>query len=456
MRRGRAGDSPDDHGDAHQQASELPQSEGADDSTTELKNMEDAAVVGRIFYYVFHGMINLILMLYDNDLRDQIISLDLFWPIVYVGLTASSTYLFHNAKKRPGYLRHEKSPSELNCVMIMDEDDAELGNHNNMRLDVHESKETMPTIGSTSITPRGLGKDMMGFMESKDNQPRGDVIMPRSYEHGVLEPASILARMKEAHLQAGPGGTNKQGACVMGEERYSEQAGLMPRAISDVQVTDQQASEQDVSIASEDFSAMSQLPPGKRHCDKCKIMQNYRTKHCKVCGECVARFDHHCYFIGGCVGELNHRKFWLMLLSMQLQYFMVCKYLWSGLDFNSDSYEEDHPNDHRKYTKEYGAFFMSSVIAFVASGLVSLLLGYHSYLCLLNETTWENVKGSKIDYMNVYPSGYKPFSKGILNNIKTFFFHNNQLTDWEPPEIKQTWKQPNGDTWWKNQYYSCC
>eukprot|EP01017_Pseudomicrothorax_dubius_P040371 TRINITY_DN6307_c0_g1_i4.p1 TRINITY_DN6307_c0_g1~~TRINITY_DN6307_c0_g1_i4.p1 ORF type:complete len:108 (+),score=5.18 TRINITY_DN6307_c0_g1_i4:520-843(+) len=53
--------------------------------------------------------------------------------------------------------------------------------------------------------------------------------------------------------------------------------------------------------------------PEKHFCDRCNIIQPFRTRHCTKCDKCILKFDHHCFWIGGCVGELNHRTFWYFL-----------------------------------------------------------------------------------------------------------------------------------------------
>lgn len=49
------------------------------------------------------------------------------------------------------------------------------------------------------------------------------------------------------------------------------------------------------------------LYPSSRTCGTCKLVRPLRTKHCKVCGVCVARMDHHCIWLGNCVGKFTQR-----------------------------------------------------------------------------------------------------------------------------------------------------
>ncbi|KAF9157303.1 palmitoyltransferase akr1 [Actinomortierella ambigua] len=73
------------------------------------------------------------------------------------------------------------------------------------------------------------------------------------------------------------------------------------------------------------------LLDARHFCPTCVAQRPMRSKHCKLCGRCIARFDHHCPWIHNCIGSKNHRAFMtfliLFLITVPIYVYLSFEYL---------------------------------------------------------------------------------------------------------------------------------
>ncbi|CCJ30506.1 unnamed protein product [Pneumocystis jirovecii] len=56
----------------------------------------------------------------------------------------------------------------------------------------------------------------------------------------------------------------------------------------------------------------------ENYCIFCYLRRPLRSRHCKLCSRCVARFDHHCPWAGNCIGLKNHKSFIIYIVMLQI------------------------------------------------------------------------------------------------------------------------------------------
>uniref|UniRef100_A0A6B2L7H0 Palmitoyltransferase n=1 Tax=Arcella intermedia TaxID=1963864 RepID=A0A6B2L7H0_9EUKA len=144
-----------------------------------------------------------------------------------------------------------------------------------------------------------------------------------------------------------------------------------------------------------------------KSCKTCDIVRPARSKHCRICNRCVARFDHHCAWINSDVGSDNLWKFLIFLFSTGAVC-MYCSYLCFGVLYGIASKEGflttkvQFPDGTLRYLPysyifQYFTYYFGALVGLgMFCGLISLVLygffGYHCYLVAKNTTTNESFK----------------------------------------------------------------
>jgi palmitoyltransferase len=95
------------------------------------------------------------------------------------------------------------------------------------------------------------------------------------------------------------------------------------------------------------------------------------------------------------------------------------------------------------------------VLLFLFILFTGILGGYHLYLLISGQTTWEHSSRLNVTYLRPYKTGILPFYEGMQENLRHAFCNGGLVKEWElldPIELKE--KQ--GFNWCENEYWSCC
>lgn len=151
-----------------------------------------------------------------------------------------------------------------------------------------------------------------------------------------------------------------------------------------------------------------------RFCMICQIEQPNRTKHCRDCNRCVACHDHHCPWVGVCIGENNRRYFYFYLVSQGV--LLWWGDIWVTIIQVIASFQIDNANLVAIGVNTSRGLLCIILVFFTL--MVTLLIGFHTYLAAKNITTWELLSWYKISYLKDFDrANGSPFSQGIFKNL---------------------------------------
>ncbi|XP_062006332.1 probable protein S-acyltransferase 17 isoform X1 [Rosa rugosa] len=184
----------------------------------------------------------------------------------------------------------------------------------------------------------------------------------------------------------------------------------------------------------------------EKECSTCKIPKPARSKHCSICGRCVARFDHHCGWMNNCIGERNIHYFmaflfWHTLLCIygtvaiglilagQIKEFRVIDILtvYYGVE---NSFVSLSPHVIQWLVGAYNTQILLMMFLAIVALLIAGFFGYHAKLCLTNTTTNETFKWQ--DYIN----WQRKLSEARASSAALKASINGFTSERKPPESK--------------------
>ncbi|KAI5083253.1 hypothetical protein GOP47_0002996 [Adiantum capillus-veneris] len=202
----------------------------------------------------------------------------------------------------------------------------------------------------------------------------------------------------------------------------------------------------DDNSITKDMKSARDNSTGNRKCTTCRVFQPPRSKHCHECNKCVLQFDHHCAWLGTCVGYGNHCRFWWFLCEETI----LC--LWTSVIYASSL------QSGRSATSWWQAGIGILCLIFLLFSLLFLvlLLLFHSYLVITNQTTNELTRRKRIAEFRNVPMNVNPYSEGCVWNIYQFCWATQGPYEIEKIPGLEVLKERERYSCRETLYFNCC
>ena len=159
------------------------------------------------------------------------------------------------------------------------------------------------------------------------------------------------------------------------------------------------------------------LPNGKtvtvKWNDTINAYQPVRAHHCSANDDCVDKFDHHCPWVGTTIGRRNYRTFLFFVFGTTL----LCVYVITICAYQIKLKYDARPNTKRRAMQAVSdapAALIIAILAFLGFWFVFVLSGFHVYLIITNQTTYENFRDG-------YSWRENPHNRGVVGNCWEVF-----------------------------------
>lgn len=165
--------------------------------------------------------------------------------------------------------------------------------------------------------------------------------------------------------------------------------------------------------------------PPRRRCRKCGGPKPPRSHHCSICRRCVLKMDHHCPWFNTCVGFHNQRyfdRFLVYLHACSLVVVLILPVVPAFGIFELMGVADMAGEDELGFLQMVGlpVCWIAAVGVLI---VVSLFLGFHTYLVLTNQTTPEFMDNGddRAHAWTRWEAWRSPYDLGWSENISEVF-----------------------------------